>query len=157
MKVERSIEIAAPPEEVYDLIADPDRLGEWVTIHQYVDGKPPDELVEGAKMAQCLRLAGRNFKVKWTVVESDRPNRLVWEGKGPVRSKAKVVNELEPNGSGTRFSYLNEYSLPGGPLGNMAGPDGPPRDGQGGGRDVAKTQSAPGITVTVTNRDRLPG
>ena len=97
MKVERSIEIAAPPEEVYDLIADPDRLGEWVTIHQYVDGEPPDELVEGAKMAQCLRLAGRNFKVKWTVVESDRPNRLVWEGRGPVRSKAKVVNELKRN------------------------------------------------------------
>ena len=46
----------------------------------------------------------------------------MWEGKGPVRSKAKVVNELEPNGSGTRFSYRNEYSLPGGPLGNMAGP-----------------------------------
>jgi acetyl-CoA C-acetyltransferase len=122
MKVERSIEIAAPPEKVYDLIADPERLGEWVTIHQYVDGKAPDELVKGAKMAQCLRLAGRNFKVKWTVVESDRPHRLVWEGKGPMRSKAKVVNEIEPNGTGTRFSYLNEYSLPGGPLGNMAGP-----------------------------------
>lgn len=122
MKVERSIEIAAPPEEVYDLIADPERLGEWVTIHQYVDGEPPDELVKGAKLAQCLRLAGRKFKVKWTVVESDRPHRLVWEGKGPVRSKAKAVNVLEATKNGTRFSYTNEYSLPGGPLGNMAGP-----------------------------------
>ncbi len=32
------------------------------------------------------------------------------------------MNTLEPNGSGTRFSYVNEYSLPGGPLGSMAGP-----------------------------------
>ena len=122
MKVERQVDIAAPPEEVYDLIADPDRLGEWVTIHQYLDGEPPAELVEGAKMAQCLRLAGRNFKVKWKVVESDRPHRLVWEGRGPVRSKAKVVNELTPTERGTRFSYSNEFSLPGGPLGSMAGP-----------------------------------
>jgi acetyl-CoA C-acetyltransferase len=122
MKVERTVQIAAPPEEVYDLIADPDRLGEWVTIHQYVDGSAPDELVKGAKMAQCLKLAGRKFKVKWKVVESDRPNRLVWEGRGPVRSKAKVVNQLEAVDGGTRFSYLNEFSLPGGPLGNMAGP-----------------------------------
>jgi len=122
MKVEREIEIAAPPEQVYDLIADPDRLGEWVTIHQYVDGKAPGELVEGAKMTQCLKLAGRSFKVKWKVVESDRPNRLVWEGRGPMRSKAKVVNTLTETGKGTKFSYLNEYSLPGGPLGNMAGP-----------------------------------
>ena len=73
-------------------------------------------------MAQCLKLAGRNFKVKWTVVESDRPHRLVWEGRGPMRSKAKVVNTLAPTDTGTQFSYLNEYSLPGGPLGNMAGP-----------------------------------
>jgi acetyl-CoA C-acetyltransferase len=122
MKVERDIEIAAAPEEVYDLIADPDRLGEWVTIHQYVDGDAPAELVEGAKMTQCLKLAGRNFKVKWKVVESDRPNKLVWEGRGPMRSKAKVVNTLTETGKGTKFSYLNEYSLPGGPLGNMAGP-----------------------------------
>ena len=122
MKVERTIDIAAPPETVYDLIADPDRLGEWVTIHQYVDGVAPAELVKGAKMTQCLKLAGRNFKVKWKVIESERPNRLVWEGRGPMRSKAKVVNSLTETDTGTRFSYLNEYALPGGPLGNMAGP-----------------------------------
>ena len=122
MKVERSIEIAAPPGAVYDLIADPDRLGDWVTILQYLVGDAPDELAKGARMTQCLKLAGKNFKVKWKVIESERPNRLVWEGKGPVRSKAKVVNTLTETENGTRFSYLNEYSLPGGPLGNMAGP-----------------------------------
>jgi acetyl-CoA C-acetyltransferase len=122
VRVERDIEIAAPPEEVYDLIADPGRLGEWVTIHQYVDGKTPAELVEGARMTQCLKLAGRSFKVKWTVVESDRPRLLAWEGRGPLRSKAKVLNTLTPTDTGTHFSYVNEYSLPGGPLGNMAGP-----------------------------------
>lgn len=122
MKVEAEIDIAAPPEKVYDLIADPDRLGEWVTIHQYLDGEPPGELVKGAGMVQCLRLAGRNFKVRWTVVESDRPGLLAWEGRGPLRSKARVINTLTPTDTGTHFSYVNEYSLPGGPLGNMAGP-----------------------------------
>lgn len=122
MRVERDIEIAASPEDVYDLIADPNRLGEWVTIHQHVDGNAPDELIEGARMTQCLKLAGRNFKVRWTVVQSDRPHLLAWEGKGPLRSRAKVLNTLAPTDTGTHFSYVNEYSLPGGPLGNMAGP-----------------------------------
>ena len=122
MRVERDIEIAAPPEAVYDLIADPDRLGEWVTIHQYVDGNAPKALTKGARMTQCLKLAGKNFKVKWTVVEGDRPRLLAWEGRGPLRSKAKVVNTLTPTETGTHFSYVNEYSLSGGPLGNMAGP-----------------------------------
>jgi hypothetical protein len=32
-----------------------------------------------------------------------------------------VVYEFEPNGGGTLFSYVNEYELPGGPLGRLAG------------------------------------
>ena len=32
--VKQSIEIDAPIEEVWDLVMDPDRFGEWVTIHK---------------------------------------------------------------------------------------------------------------------------
>ena len=32
--VSQSIEIDAPIEEVWELVMDPDRLGEWVTIHR---------------------------------------------------------------------------------------------------------------------------
>lgn len=122
MKVERKVDIAAAPEEVYDLIADPRRLADWVTIHDDLLDAPSGGLTEGAKLTQCLRLAGRRFKVHWKVVESDRPRRLVWEGRGPVRSHAKVINELEPTAEGTRFSYTNEFDLPGRALGRMAGP-----------------------------------
>ena len=116
------IEIAAPPERVYDLIADAGRLGEWVTIHQHVEGEAQAELKKGAQLTQCLKLAGKRFKVRWKVVEAKRPHRLAWDGKGPVRSRARVVNELTPTKAGTRFSYTNEFELPGGPLGRMAGP-----------------------------------
>ncbi len=122
MKVQEEIEIAATPPEVYDLIADIDRLDEWVSIHQWAESRTDGELKSGDELTQCLKLAGRSFKVRWKVVESDRPNRLVWEGKGPVRSKAKVVNELSPTEKGTRFSYTNEFELPGGAIGRMAGP-----------------------------------
>ena len=39
-----------------------------------------------------------------------------------MRSKAKVVYEFEPKNGGTCFSYLNEFDLPGGPLGRIASP-----------------------------------
>ena len=53
---------------------------------------------------------------------ADRPNRVRWSGGGPMGSKARATYELEPNGNGgTRFSYLNEYDLPGGPVGKIAG------------------------------------
>ena len=122
MRVEEHIEIGASPTAVYDLISHVGRLGEWVSIHQWAESSATGELKKGDELTQCLKLAGRPFKVKWKVVESERPNRLVWEGRGPVRSKAKVVNELKSTNKGTRFSYTNEFELPGGPLGRMAGP-----------------------------------
>ena len=55
------------------------------------------------------------------MAENEPCDRVVWEGRGPVGSHAKVVYGFETNGEGTRFSYRNEYDLPGGPLGRLAG------------------------------------
>jgi carbon monoxide dehydrogenase subunit G len=122
VKVERSTEIGAAPERVYEVVMDPRRLEDWVSIHESLIEAPRGELKEGAELVQCLKLAGRRFNVHWKVVEDDCPNRVVWEGQGPVHSHAKVIYGLERNGDGgTRFSYMNQYDLPGGPLGRLAG------------------------------------
>ena len=121
MKVERTADIAAPPERVYEVVMDPACLEHWVTVHDALIDAPGGERREGSELTQCLRLAGQKFKVRWRVVQDDCPRRVVWEGRGPVRSHARVVYDFEPNGSGTRFSYSNEYDLPGGPLGRLAG------------------------------------
>ena len=121
MKVERSIDIAATPEEVYRVVMDPRRLSDWVSIHKELKDAPDGELAAGSKLTQCLKVAGQTFTVRWTVVEDDCPHRVVWEGRGPVRTKARVIYDFSDNGSGTGFCYLNEYELPGGPAGKLAG------------------------------------
>ncbi|HEU0025333.1 MAG TPA: SRPBCC family protein [Thermoleophilaceae bacterium] len=121
MKVERQVDVAAPPDRLYEVVMDPLRLADWVTIHDHLVGDPPRRLEKGSRLTQCLRLAGRRFKVRWTVVENDPCRRVVWEGRGPVASHAKVEYRFEANGDGTRFSYLNQFDLPGGPLGRLAG------------------------------------
>jgi carbon monoxide dehydrogenase subunit G len=122
VRVERTIEIEAPPERVYDLVMDPQRLGDWVSIHAGLKQSPNGELRKGSELVQCLKLAGRRFDVHWEVVQAEKPKRVVWEGKGPVHSRAKVVYDLDADGDGkTCFSYMNEYSMPGGPLGRIAG------------------------------------
>jgi carbon monoxide dehydrogenase subunit G len=122
MRVEREIKIDAPPEDVYEVLLDAQQLEDWVTIHKGLEDAPTGDLRKGSTLTQCLKLAGREFKVRWKVVENERARKVVWDGKGPVRSKAKVIYELSADGEGTRFSYANEYDLPGGPLGKMAGP-----------------------------------
>ena len=122
MRVERRVAIKATPETVYEIVMDPRCLEKWVSIHQYLEDEPNGQLHKGSTLTQCLKLAGRGFKVRWTVVENERARRVVWEGKGPVRSKAKVIYAFEPDGEHTEFSYINEYDLPGGAIGRMAAP-----------------------------------
>jgi uncharacterized membrane protein len=123
MKVERNIQIDAPPRRVYDVVMNPHRLEDWVTIHHHLEDAPNGQLKKGSKLTQCLKLAGSKFKVHWTVVQAEPCERVVWEGRGPVGSRAKVQYEFgeSSNGDCTDFHYLNEYDLPGGPLGRIAG------------------------------------
>lgn len=121
MKVERTVTIAASAQQLYDVVMDPSRLEQWVTIHHHLEDAPRGMLKQGSKLTQSLKLAGRQFKVRWTVVEAKPCERVVWEGRGPVGSHARVAYEFEPQGERTLFSYINEYDLPGGVLGRVAG------------------------------------
>ncbi len=121
MRVQRQVRVKAPAERLYDVVMDPSRLEDWVTIHRSLEGPAPERLRAGSKLTQCLRLGGRTFKVRWTVVENDPCRRVVWEGRGPVASRAKVEYGFDEADGGTDFSYLNEYELPGGALGRLAG------------------------------------
>ena len=105
MKVERNIRIDAPPQRVYDVVMDPSRLEDWVTIHHHLEDAPNGSLKKGSKLPQFLKLAGRKFKVRWTVVENEPCKRVVWEGRGPVGSHARVSYEFGDS-SGRRLHRL---------------------------------------------------
>ena len=116
-----SIDIAAPPETVFDTIMDPQRLSDWVTIHRSVSNVSDNPNGRGAKMDQVLCMRGVNFKVHWTLAEVKRPHEAEWEGRGPALSKARIHYGLRSENDGsTRFDYTNEFHAPGGPLGAMA-------------------------------------
>ena len=83
MKVERQVTVAAPPQKVYDVVMDSTRLADWVTIHDHLVGDPPRRLEKGSQLTQCLKLAGRRFKVRWTVVENDPAAASYGKGAGP--------------------------------------------------------------------------
>ncbi|GBD45546.1 Toxin [bacterium HR41] len=121
MRVETSIDLPAEPERCFALVTDPERLGEWVTIHERIVEAPRLPLAKGAEMVQVLRLAGRGVEVRWRVEKLDPPRLIEWLGRGPLGSRARALYRLEPLGNGrTRFEYLNEFDLPGGPLGKVA-------------------------------------
>jgi uncharacterized protein YndB with AHSA1/START domain len=121
-EVRAEAELDAPPEEVWTVVMDPRRLGDWVTTHEGLEGDPPNELTEGSEFKQRLKVGGPSFTVTWNVVEAERPRHVRWEGEGPGGSKAHVEYGLKPDGEDrTHFTYANTFELPGGAIGRLAG------------------------------------
>lgn len=115
------ININAPPERVWDLIMDPHRLDEWVSIHRKLESADPGPPRTGMEMKQCLALRGTPFKVNWELCECDTNAKAVWKGRGPLRSHARTEYHLRADGNGgTDFHYVNEFKAPGGLVGKTA-------------------------------------
>jgi uncharacterized protein YndB with AHSA1/START domain len=119
--VTADITIDAPVEKVWETVMDPNRLGDWVTIHKKLvsaDSGPPKQ---GMHMKQSLHLRGATFKVSWELEECKPCQLAKWEGSGPARSSARTEYHLSENADGgTDFHYVNEFKAPGGALGKAA-------------------------------------
>ena len=116
-----SIQIDAPPERVFQTVMDPQQFENWVTIHRSVKVQSTDPTAQGAQMDQVLVLRGVSFTVHWTLNSVSVPHEAEWHGKGPAGSKALTRYRVSgPDTGPTTFEYTNEFSTPGGPLGNRA-------------------------------------
>lgn len=112
--------LPAAPERVWETVMDPDRLGEWVTIHRglrHADGGPARV---GYEMSQQIHLRGVTLEVHWELVECTPARLAVWEGRGPAHSRARTEYALRPEDGGTRFDYRNEFHPPLGAIGALA-------------------------------------
>ncbi|MCU0313505.1 MAG: SRPBCC family protein [Solirubrobacteraceae bacterium] len=119
-EVRVSIDIAAPPEAVWAVALDPERLADWVTIHRSLGDHDGGPAREGYAMTQTLSLRGAPFTVKWRLERCEEPHVASWAGRGPLGSRAETEYRLDEHAGGTRFSYRNAFRTPFGALGQVA-------------------------------------
>lgn len=109
-----NINIAAPPERVFDIYADPHWLLEWQSGLKGVDGafdRPGAHFV--------LRFGGP-FTVRGTVLASQRPSvhRIrAREMAGLVT--CETTARFDPADTGTRLTFDYNYQVAGGPVGRL--------------------------------------
>jgi uncharacterized membrane protein len=112
-----STRIDAPREDVWAMVMDPHRLGDWVTIHRKLVHADRGAPRVGYTMDQQIHLRGVSLEVHWKLVECDLCARAVWEGRGPARSRAHTEYVLSSRDGATQFDYRNEFRPPLGPVG----------------------------------------
>ena len=102
------IEVAAAPEAVFAVLADPERYADWVVGAAETDELDPSWPAEGATLryeagAGPLTVAGVT-----EVVESEPPRRLVLRALVPSLGEVAIELELEASAAGTRVVMREE-------------------------------------------------
>jgi carbon monoxide dehydrogenase subunit G len=112
IRIELTVEIARPPEDVFELLSDIERLSEWQA--SAVEAHTNGPLAEGSRVAEKRRLLGREVDTELEVIAFEPPRRLTLRSLGgPVNFT--VDHELVARGGGTQLRFLAE-ARPGGLL-----------------------------------------
>lgn len=120
MKIEREVSIRRPPEAVFALLTDLDRLPEWATIVVETREVSHRPLQEGCTFRQTVRVAGRQIDSDWHVVRFEPPREVAYEATGPLGARLAMTQRVQSEGGGSRVELEVDYELPGGLIGSLA-------------------------------------
>jgi uncharacterized membrane protein len=117
--IERQIDIARPPAEVFTLLTDLDRLPEWATIVVGTRDVSDSPLRHGCTFRQTLRVLGRELESDWRVSELDPPRHVAYEAAAPGGGTLTMRQTVAQGDAGSRVRLEIDYELPGGWLGEL--------------------------------------
>jgi len=118
-KIDKSIEVSASREDVFEALTDLDLLPVWSTITVETHGTPRKPIEEGDTFEQTLRVLGRNLESRWEVTELQRPQRVAYSSEAPGGGMLRMVQTVEQADGGSRVDVELDYELPGGLIGEL--------------------------------------
>jgi uncharacterized protein YndB with AHSA1/START domain len=115
-----SLHVDAPPQTVFDILADPARSPDWQTLlveMGEITGRPGGV---GCSFVGFYRVAGRKLTVRFVVTAAERPS-LFQVNATTTGGWARWTTMIEPAPTGSTVSVKLEYELPGEIVGSLFG------------------------------------
>jgi hypothetical protein len=106
--IRTKITIAAAPGDVWDVLVDFDRYGDWNPFIVEASGHP----APGERLALKMTAGAKTFTVRPNVVERRDGERLRWVGRlgVPGLFDADHIHELHQTAAGTQYVQREEFS-----------------------------------------------
>jgi uncharacterized protein YndB with AHSA1/START domain len=122
MKVQRSINIAAPPEKVWPLVAEPEAILKWYMPLQKFEYTSEQRNEVGAPIHFEEKVGGRLLKLDCVVTEWAENEAFAFKmTTGDMKSYQERWS-LESTSSGSRFTFQEQGELPYGIVGKIVDP-----------------------------------
>jgi uncharacterized protein YndB with AHSA1/START domain len=105
VRFEAEVDIDRPPEAVFAVLTDINRLPEWQASAVSAEAEGP--VGEGTRIRETRRLFGREYRVVHEVTAFEPPHRFdVQSVESPL--PLTVSHTLEPSGGGTHLEVVGE-------------------------------------------------
>ncbi|HJX69749.1 MAG TPA: SRPBCC family protein [Dehalococcoidia bacterium] len=122
MNVERSIEIAVPPDKIWPFMVEPEKILEWCITLKKFEHTSEQRSGVGTPFYFEEKAVGRLMKLNFAVTEWVENEKLAFNmtsGKGVKGYEQRWTLEATPSGS--RFTFMEKVELPYGIIGKILG------------------------------------
>jgi uncharacterized protein YndB with AHSA1/START domain len=122
MRVEKSIEIAVPPEKIWPFLIKPEKILKWIITFQKFEYTTEQSSGVGTPFYIEERAGGPLMKIHFTVTEWLENERLTAKMvSGNMVRSYELRFTLKPTPSGSKFTFLEITELPFGIIGKAIG------------------------------------
>ena len=118
--VQEAFHIDAPPERVWDLVSDCDRILEVQSGISEIRDCPGRLDVVGARYTWIYKSFGRTLEGQAETTKAEKPRVIEQRLTAPGGGKGTTMFRFEPALGGTDVNMTFDYELPGGFFGDMA-------------------------------------
>ena len=122
MRVERSIEIEAPPEKIWPFLVEPEKILKWIITFKKFEYTTEQNSGVGTPFYVEEKAGGPLMKINFTVTEWVENERLTARMvSGNMVKSYELSFVLKPTSSGSTFTFLETTELPFGIIGRLIG------------------------------------
>ena len=122
MKVQGSIEIAAPPEKIWPFLVEPEKILKWCITLEKFEYTGEQRSGVGTPFRFEERIPGRLMKLNFVVTEWAENERLAFNmTSGDFAKGYEQRWTVETTPSGSRFTFMEDIELPYGIIGEILG------------------------------------
>ena len=122
MRVQRSIEIGAPPVKIWPYLVEPDNILKWCITFKKFEYTTDQHSGIGTPFYVEEKAAGPLMKLNFAATEWEENKKLAFKmTSGTGVKNYEQIWTLEPGDSGSTFSFAEDVELPYGIMGKLIG------------------------------------
>ena len=119
MKLEKSIEIAAPPDKVWPFLVEPEKIMKWFTFLRKFEYTGEQRSGVGTPFYYKEKSGPQLMKLSYVVTEWVENKRLAFKMTSGSLKKDDQIWSLEAIPSGSRFTMTEDVEMPWGIIGKI--------------------------------------